>query len=157
VYSDSDYAGDIEDRKSTSGYVFMLNSGVVSWSSKKQPIVTLSTTEAEFIAVTSCACQAIWLRRILQQLGHNQEGPTTILCDNSSAIKLCKNSVLHGRSKHIDVRFHFIRELTSMGIIEVTHCPTQSQVADIMTKPLKTDAFVKLRGLMGVCSVSSVN
>jgi len=119
--------------------------------------VTLSTTEAEFIAVTSCACQTIWLRRILQQLGHNQEGSTTIHCDNSSAIKLCKNQVLHGRSKYIDVRFHFIRELTSMGVVEVTHCQTQNQIADIMTKPLKHDVFVKLRGLMGVCSVSSIN
>jgi hypothetical protein len=70
--------------------------------------VTLSTTEAEFISATSCACQAIWLRRILQQLGQNQEESTTFHCDNSSAIKLCKNPVLHGRSKHIDVRFHFI-------------------------------------------------
>jgi len=157
AYSDSDYAGDVEDRKSTSGYVFMLSSGAISWSSKKQPIVTLSTTEAEFISATSCACQAIWLRRILQQLGQNQEESTTIHCDNSSAIKLCKNPVLHGRSKHIDVRFHFIRELTNMGVVEVIHCNTQNQIADIMTKPLKNDAFVKLRGLMGICSMPSIN
>ena len=88
VYFDSDHAGDVEDRKSTSSYVFMLSVGAVSWSSKKQAIMTLSTTEAEFIAVASCACQAIWLRRILQQLGHNQEGSTTIHCDNSYAITL---------------------------------------------------------------------
>jgi hypothetical protein len=157
AYSDSDYAGDVEDRKSTSGYVFMLSSGAISWSSKKQPIVTLSTTEAEFISATSCACQAIWLRRILQQLGQNQKESTTIHCDNSSAIKLCKNPVLHGRSKHIDVRFHFIRELTNMGVVEVIHCNTQNQIADIMTKPLKNDAFVKLRGLMGICSMPSIN
>jgi hypothetical protein len=157
VYSDSDYAGDVEDRKSTSGYVFMLSSGVVSWSSKKQFIVILFTTKAKFIAVASCACQKIKLQRILQQLGHNQEGSTTIHCDNSSAIKLCKNLVLHGRSKHINVRFHFIRELTSMGVVEVTHCQTHNQIADIMTKPLKHDVFVKLRGLMGVCCISSIN
>jgi hypothetical protein len=126
VYFDSDYAGDVKDRKSTSGYVFMLSAEAVSWSLKKQPIVTLSTTKAEFIAVASYACQAIWLRRILQQLGHNQEGFTTIHYDNSSAIKLCKNPVLHGHNKHIDVCFHFIRELTSMGVVEVTHCQTQN-------------------------------
>ena len=93
----------------------------------------------------------------MEQLRHKQEGYTIIHCDNSSAIKLCKNPVLHGRSKHIDVRFHFIRELTNMGVVEVTHCQTQDQVADIMTKPLKHDVFVKLRGLMGVCSDSSIN
>jgi hypothetical protein len=135
----------------------MFSARAVSWSSKKQPIVTLSTTEAEFIAVASCACQTIWLRRILQQLGHYQEGSTIIHCDNSSAIKLCKNPVLHGRNKHINVRFHFIRELISMGVVEVIHCQTQNQIADIMTKPLKHDVFVKLCGLMGVCSVSSIN
>jgi hypothetical protein len=102
-FADSDYAGDVDDRKSTSGYVFMLGTGAVSWSSKKQPVVTLSTTEAEFIAAASCACQGVWLRRILEKLGHVQGISTTIYCDNSSAIKLSKNPVLHGRSKHIDV------------------------------------------------------
>lgn len=157
AYSDSDYASDVEDRKSTSGYVFILSSGAVSWSSKKQPIVTLSTTEAEFIAAALCACQAVWIRRILQELEHNQDGSTTIHCDSSSAIKLCKNPVLHGRCKHIDVRFHFIRELTSKGVVEVTHCQTQNQVADIMTKPLKHDIFVRLRELLGVYSITDIN
>ena len=106
-FTDSDYAGDLDDRKSTSGYVFMLGSGAVSWSSKKQPIVTLSTTEAEFVAATACACQAIWLKKILEELHFKQEGAIAIYCDSSSAIKLSKNPVLHGRSKHIDVKFHF--------------------------------------------------
>lgn len=73
-FTDSDYAGDIEDRKSTYGYVFMLSEGAVAWSSKKQPIVTLSTTEAEFMAATACACQDIWMRRVLRELGHLQQG-----------------------------------------------------------------------------------
>ncbi|KAL5560316.1 hypothetical protein UlMin_036527 [Ulmus minor] len=81
-FSDSDYAGDIEDRKSTSGFVFMISSGAVSWSSKKQQIVTLSTTEAEFVAAASSSCQAIWLRRLLETLQSQQQGPTTIHCDN---------------------------------------------------------------------------
>ena len=113
-FSDSDFAGDLDDRKSTSGFVFMKCLGAVSWSSKKQSIVTLSTTEAEFVAATSCACQAIWLRNILAQ-----QGPTPIYCDNSSAIKLSKNPILHGRSKHIDVKFHFLRDLTREEIIDV--------------------------------------
>ena len=108
AYTDSDYAGDLEDRKSTSGYVFLLSSRAVSWSTRKQPVVSLSTTEAEFIVAASCACQAVWLKRVLGKLSQNQGKSTTIRCDNSSAIKLSKNPVMHGRSKHIDVRFHFL-------------------------------------------------
>nr|GEW66392.1 putative RNA-directed DNA polymerase [Tanacetum cinerariifolium] len=100
VYTDCDYARDLDDRKSTPGYVFLLNSGVVSWSSKKQLIVTLSTTEAEFVAAASCACQAVWLRRIMEYLDHVQNGSTTIFCDNSSIIELSRNPVLHGRNTY---------------------------------------------------------
>lgn len=151
-YTDSDYAGDLEDRKSTSGYVFMLSSGAVSWSSRKQPIVTLSTIEAEFVAAATCACQAIWMRRILKKLNCS-----TVFCDNSSAIKLSKNPVMHGRSKHIDVRFHFLRDLTKEGAVKLVHCGTLDQIADIMTKPLKLDQFKKLRGLLGVCEEPPLN
>ncbi|BBG97858.1 transposable element gene, partial [Prunus dulcis] len=153
-FSDSDYAGDLEDRKSTSGHVFMLSSGAVTWSSKKQQVVTLSTTEAEFIAAASCACQAVWLRRILEELHCIQKKPTLIYCDNSSTIKLSKNPVLHGRSKHMDVRFHFLRDLTKAGVVDLVHCQSQDQIADILTKPLKLEAFEKLRGLLGVWSVN---
>ncbi|PNX59879.1 cationic amino acid transporter 1-like protein, partial [Trifolium pratense] len=111
-WSDSDYAGDVNDRKSTTGFVFMLGSGAISWSSKKQPIVTLSTTEAEYVAAAACACQAVWLRSILSYLLKNQKICTQIYCDNSSSIKLSKNPIMHGRCKHIDVRFHFLRDLT---------------------------------------------
>ncbi|RVW66685.1 Retrovirus-related Pol polyprotein from transposon TNT 1-94 [Vitis vinifera] len=157
AYTDSDYAGDVDDRKSTSGYVFLLSEGAVAWSSKKQPVVTLSTTEAEFVAAASCACQGVWMRRVLEKLGHSQGKCTTVLCDNSSTIKLSKNPVMHGRSKHIDVRFHFLRDLTREGVVELKHCGTQEQVADIMTKPLKLDVFLKLRELLGVSVVPRVN
>ncbi|RVW41754.1 Retrovirus-related Pol polyprotein from transposon TNT 1-94 [Vitis vinifera] len=157
AYTDSDYAGDVDDRKNTSGYVFLLSEGVVAWSSKKQPVVTLSTTEAEFVAAASCACQGVWMRGVLEKLGHSQGKCTTVLCDNNSTIKLSKNPVMHGRSKHIDVRFHFLRDLTREGVVELKHCGTQEQVADIMTKPLKLDVFLKLRELLGVSVVPRVN
>ena len=96
AFTDSEYAGDLEDRKSTSGYVFMLSSGAMSWSSRKQPVVSLSTIEAEFIVATSCACQAVWMRRILEKLSHTQGNYTIVFCDNSSTIKLSKNPVMHG-------------------------------------------------------------
>ncbi|CAL1409822.1 unnamed protein product [Linum trigynum] len=152
-YTDSDYAGDLDDRKSTSGYTFFLANGVISWASKKQPIVTLSTTEAEFVAASFCSTQCVWLRRILEMIGWSGcvRGSTKILCDNSSTIKLSKNPVLHGRSKHIDVRFHFLRDLAKEGVIELEHCGTHEQVADIMTKPLKLETFEALRSKLGMC------
>ncbi|CAL9003639.1 unnamed protein product [Prunus brigantina] len=156
-YTDSDYAGDQDDRKSTSGYVFMMNSGAVSWSSKKQPVVTLSTTEAEFIAAASSTGQVVWLRRILSCLNLRQIGPTVVYCDNVSTIKLSKNPVMHGRSKHIDVRFHFLRNLVKDEVVELLQCSTQEQVADVMTKPLKLEVFQKLRDLMGVRKWPGIN
>lgn len=129
----------------------------MAWSSKKQPVVTLSTTEVEFIAAASCACQGVWMRRILEKLGHEQSKCTVIFCDNSSAIKLSKNPVLHGRSKHIDIRFHFLRDLTRDGVVELVHCRSKDQIADIMTKPLKLEEFLKLRDLIGVCEAPEVN
>ena len=157
VYTDSDYAGDVEDRKSTSGYVFLLNFGAVSWCSKKQPIVTLSTTEAEFVAAAMCTCQAIWIKRILKELRYNDEYCTRIWCDNSSTIKLSKNPVMHGRSKHIDVRYHFLRNLTKEGLIDLVHCGSRDQLADIMTKPLKAEDFQRLRNSLGVCDLADLS
>lgn len=140
----------------TSGYVFLLSSGAISWSSKKQPIVTLSTTEVEFVAATMCACQGLWLKKILNEFGQ-EESCIYINCDNSSTIKLSKNPVLHGRSKHIDVRYHFLRDLANEGSIALVHCGSTNQLADIMTKALKLDTFQRLRSMLGVCDVTEVS
>ncbi|GAU26480.1 hypothetical protein TSUD_294490 [Trifolium subterraneum] len=118
-WSDSDYAGDYDDRRSTSGYVFTMGESVICWSSKKQPIVTLSTTEAEFVSVASYACHCIWLRNVLDHLYLKQSECTLINYDNSSSIKLSKNPIMHGRCQHIDVRYHFLRDLSKNGIIEL--------------------------------------
>jgi hypothetical protein len=155
-WSDSDYAGDHDDRKSTSGYIFTMGTSAICWSSKKQPIVTLSTTEAEFVSSASCVCQCIWVRSILKRLNVKQDGSTFINCDNSSSIKLSKNPILHDRCKHIDVRFHFLRDLNKEGTIELRYCRSQDQLADMMTKALKLDTFCKLREGIGVCDSSSI-
>ncbi|CAL0327305.1 unnamed protein product [Lupinus luteus] len=97
------------------------------------------------------------MRRVLERLGQVQETSTKVLCDNSSIIKLSKNHVLHGRSKHIDVRFHFLRDLIRDGVIELIHCTSKNQLADIMTKPLKLDTFLRLREKLGVCAVPTLN
>lgn len=157
AFTDSDYAGDVDDRKSTSGYVFLMCEGAVSWSSKKQPVVALSTTEAEFVAAAACACQGVWMKRILNQLGHTNCKCISVLCDNNSTIKLSRNPVMHGRSKHIDVRFHFLRDLTRDGAVKLEYCGTNEQVADVMTKPLKLETFEKFRKLLGVRSIAEVN
>ncbi|CAL1353733.1 unnamed protein product [Linum trigynum] len=104
-YTNSNYAGDVDDWKSTSGYTFFLVGGVVSWASKKQLVVTFSTTEVEFVVTSFCAAQCVWMRRVLEQIGWKKSvaGATKMMCDNSSAIKLTKNPVLYGRSKHIDI------------------------------------------------------
>ena len=149
-FTDSDYAGDLDDRKSIASYVFMMGSIVVSWSSKKQLIVILSTTEVELVAATAFSCQAIWLRKILEELHFKQQEPTILYCDNSSIIKLSKNPILHGRSKHIDVKYHFLRNHTKDGVSDPVYCESEDQVADIFTKPLKLLAFQKLRKLLGV-------
>jgi hypothetical protein len=153
-WSDSDTVGDLDDRKSTSGYVFMIGTSDISWASKKQPIVTLSTNEAEFVAAASCACQCIWLRSILNHLRLDQSSSTMIYCDNSSSIKLSKNHILHGRCKPIDVRFRFLRDLTRDGVVELVHCRSQDQLADLMTKPLKLEAFCKLGKKLGITGLT---
>eukprot|EP00253_Pinus_taeda_P009291 PITA_09291 len=146
----SDWAGSVDDRKSTSGYVFHMGSGAISWASKKQSIVALSTAEAEYVAATAAACQSVWMRRMLRSLGQEQAKATVIFCDNSSAIALSKNSVFHKRTKHIDTRFHYIRELVNNGEIVLEHCRTQEQVADILTKPLDQKSFEFLRKCLGM-------
>ena len=135
-YTDSDFAGSLDDNNNTLGYVFLLVLGFISWESKKQPIVTLSSTKAEYVATTSATCQAVWLRRVLGRLKQKQQGSTTIYCDNTSTIALSKNSVFHQKSKHIDTRYHFIRELVSKGEDHLKPCKSSDQLANIFTKPL---------------------
>ena len=109
-YSDSEWGGDQDERKITTGYVFYLESTAFSYISKKQEVVVLSSCEAEYVTVSSIVCKAIWLRNILKELDHPQEESTVIFVDNKSAIQLAKTSLHHGRSKHIDTRFHFLRD-----------------------------------------------
>eukprot|EP00253_Pinus_taeda_P011559 PITA_11559 len=113
-----------DDRKSTSNYVFHMGSGAISWASKKQPIVALSTTEAEYVASTAATCQAVWMRIMLRNLCQEQAKRTVIFCDNSSAIALSKDSMFHKRMKHIETRFHYIMELVSIGELVLKHCKT---------------------------------
>ncbi|KAJ8499382.1 hypothetical protein OPV22_009934 [Ensete ventricosum] len=150
-----DWAGDLDDRKSTSGNIFSLGSGAISWSSKKQATTALSTSEAEYVAATSAACQAIWLRRLLEDLHQKQIDATEIFCDNKSTIALAKNPTFHGRTKHIEIRYHFIRDLVADGAITMKYCGTDEQVADILTKSLPVKKHIYFMSQIGVCNYES--
>jgi hypothetical protein len=133
-YSDSDYAGDTETRRSTSGWVFILAGAAVSWASKRQPTTALSTTEAEYMAVCSAVQESIYLRTIIKELGLIVDKPTRIWMDNQSAIKLGENAFSNKRAKHIDIRYHFTREKVEEGVIDLKYIETTKMVADILTK-----------------------
>jgi hypothetical protein len=135
-YSDSDWYGDIDDRKSISGFTFYVGDKVFTWLSKKKAIVTLLTCEVEYVAVSLCVNHVIWLRNLLYDLKLPQLEATEIRVDNKSAIELTKNPVHHERSKHIDVRYHSIREHIKEKEVRVTHVPSNDQVVDIFTKAL---------------------
>jgi len=150
AYSDSDWCGDLLDRRSTMGYVFTIAGAPISWCSKKQTVVALSTCEAEYIAACSAACQALWLSSLIQELKVETGSVVELFVDNKSAIDLAKNPVSHGRSKHIETKFHFLRDQVSKGRIKLTYCKTELQLADIMTKALKGERFKELRKLIGV-------
>ncbi|KAL8145519.1 hypothetical protein AgCh_003617 [Apium graveolens] len=149
-YSDNDLAGHVDDRKSTGGMVFYLNKRLITWSSQKQKSVALSSCEAEFMAATAASCQAIWLRRLVSHVTGAYIEPVLLYIDNKSAIDLAKNPVFHGRSKHIDIRYHFIRECVENGEIVIKHISTDLQCADVLTKALHTARFEKMRMLLGV-------
>ena len=153
-YSDADWAGDLDTRRSISGYVFQIQGNTVSWCSKKQASVSRSTTEAEYIALSVASQEAVWMRRLLADVGLQQEEPSTIFEDNQGAIELSKNPKFHNRTKHIDISFHFIREQVNLKVISVKYCPTEDMLADIMTKGLPKITFQRFRELLRINEIN---
>ena len=149
-YSDSDWAGCTESRKSTSGYAFFIGSCIVSWASKKQSIVALSSTEAEYVALCSAAQETVWLRNLLADIGFQQNAPTCVKEDNQGAMCLAKNPKDHNRTKHIDIKFHYTRQLITSKELRLEYVPTGKMVADTMTKGLPKPKFTEFRSVMGI-------
>ena len=148
-YSDADWAGCIDDRKSVSGYVFQMCKGSVTWCCKKQATVALSTTEAEYMALAACFQEALWLKQLLEHLPVSQR-EICIKEDNQSTIAIAKNPVQHSRTKHIDIKYHFIRDEVRKKQFQFEYCASENMVADVLTKPLGRERFMKLRELLGV-------
>ncbi|RVW50135.1 Retrovirus-related Pol polyprotein from transposon RE1 [Vitis vinifera] len=151
-YSDSDWAGSIDDMRSTTGFCFNFGSGIFSWSSKKQDVIAQSTAEAEYVAANATVNQAIWIRKILADLHMKQNEPTQIHVDNQAAIAISNDSVFHGKTKHFKIKLYHLREEQKDGEVKLLYCKTEDQIADVLTKALPKARFETLRGKIGLCS-----
>jgi hypothetical protein len=149
-YCDADYAGDVDSRRSTTGYVFLLAGGAISWSSKLQATVAVSTAEAEYMAAASAVKEGLWLRKLLSDLGRIGAEPVLINGDNQAALKLLGNPVVSARSKHIDVLYHFARERVTRGEVKFQYCSTERMVADCFTKAVPEHKLVFCCRSMGL-------
>lgn len=151
-FTDASYACCPDTRRSVAAYCFSLGeSGMVSWCARKQKTVAQSTCDAEYMAAAEAAREAMWLRMLLEEIGFKSNRPTPLLCDNEAARVLSEDATFHSRAKHIDVRYHYIRDCTQSNHILVHHVPSEDNVADILTKPLSPAVFLRLRGFLGLC------
>jgi hypothetical protein len=149
-YIDSDCMGSTVDQKSTFGYCFSLGSSMISWSNRKQGSIAQSTIEVEYIVASVASREAVWLRKLLLDLFSAEMEPTVIHCDNQSCINLSQNPVFHDRSKHIEMRYHYVRDMVQKNILNIQYAPTAEQTANILTKPLSLTKFVYFRDKLGV-------
>jgi hypothetical protein len=152
VYTDADWAGCPDTRRSTSGYAVFLGDNLVSWSAKRQTVVSRSSVETEYRAVANGVAEATWLRQLLHELQAPPSRCTLVYCDNISVVYLSTNPVQHQRTKHVEIDLHFVREKVAIGQVRVLHVPTTSQFADIFTKGLPSSVFNEFRSSLNICS-----
>ena len=140
-FTDAYWAGSVDDRKSTSGATFFLGNCLVSWLSKKQSSIALFTVEAEYIVAASCCTQVIWMKNTLEDLLVKYDHPIVINCDNTSAISISKNPIVHSKTKHIPIKYHFLRDQVSQKVVILEYINTKEHIANIFTKPLPKESF----------------
>jgi hypothetical protein len=149
-YCDSDWGSNIDDRRSITGYVFLLSGGAVSWQAKKQPTVALSSVEAEYMASTQATKEAIWWRTFLKELSVHTSSAILIFSDSQGSIALGKNPEYHARTKHIDIQHHFVREHVSNGTVVFQFITTDDMAADVLTKPLTREKHQRMIEMIGI-------
>src|SRR3979490_236413 len=150
TYTNADHGGNRDNGRSTGGYVTGVGGGAVDWRSWLQPFVTLSTTEAEFVAAVEAGKAIKWTQNILQEFGYLVNRPSTLLIDNQSALTVAKNPEHHGRMKHLDLKYFWLRDQVEYGFISPVYIPTSDQVADIFMKALPRVTIEKFRLLLGL-------
>lgn len=150
AFTDADWAGCVEDKKSTSGGAFFLGNRLVSWLSKKQDYIAQSTAESEYAVATNNCTKVIWMKQMLKDIGVLFEEPIVIYCDNTSTINMSKNLVMHSKTKHISIKYHFLSDKVVDKEVRLEYVCSKEQIADIFTKPLPKDDFEHLRSLLGV-------
>jgi hypothetical protein len=150
AYIDVDWAGDIDDRKSTSGGALFLRGRLVSWLSKNQDSVSLSTTKLEYVATTINCTQVIWMKQMLKYIVLTFDEPILVQCDNTSTFNMSKYLVMHSKTKHISIKYHMIREKVAKKEVKLEYVSTKEQIVDICTKPLPKETFEYLKYFLGV-------
>ncbi|XP_045783756.1 secreted RxLR effector protein 161-like [Maniola jurtina] len=154
-YCDADYANDVDTRRSIRGYVFIKNGAAVTWSSQRQQTVALSTTEAEFMAACAATKEAIWIKQLLSDIGEYKQQTLCLNLDNQSAISVIRNANFHKRCKHIDIKYHFVKEKYYDKVIDLKYVCSSNQYADIFTKALSRDKFRLLREKIGLVTLNT--
>ncbi|EOY17116.1 Cysteine-rich RLK (RECEPTOR-like protein kinase) 8 [Theobroma cacao] len=155
AFTDADWAGSVEDRRSTSGYCTKVWGNLVTWRCKKQPVVARSSAEAEFRALAQGTCELIWLKRLMEELKVSSMGPMKLYCDNKAATSIAHNPVHHDRTKHVEIDRHFIKEKIEDGVICMTYVPTKQQIADVLTKGLPRPSSEVLVDKLGMTNIYS--
>lgn len=154
-FVDADWAGDVSDRKSNSGYLFKIGGGVLGWGCHKQTCVALSSTEAEYVALADCLRELKWICKLLDDVGEPAHQPITVKEDNQSCIALTQDDRTEKKSKHIDTKYNFVKDMVRQGVVQLEYCPTDRMEADLLTKPLPAVKLSQLRDAIGIRTYSA--